>query len=148
MTKYVLDDEPAQDQLDLLLDFYDVEVEEIEETAAYYNDGEDDVQRAIKGACKRLKRFIRKGLVEVTEENGLTITQRLKCPIGNLERVTYRVIDGQAKQEMRWAKENDFYGKIYYLMGALSKIPANTIAKFKAVDSAVVECLGAIFLTA
>jgi hypothetical protein len=143
-----ISDEVAQQQLDLLLDFYEIEIGDVEKEAEFYDEGGDEVQKAIKGACDRLKRYIRKGLVEINETDGLTIVQYLRCPDGEFSTVSYRVIDGIAKQEMRWAKENDFYGKIYYLMGSLSKKSASIIAKFRGVDSSVVECLGAIFLTA
>lgn len=144
---FKLSEEVAQEQLNLLLEFYAIEVADVQDLQAYYAE-DDAVQKAIRGSCDRLKRFIRMGLLEITDENGLTVIQRLRCPVGEMSAVSYRIIDGMAKQEMRHARENDFYGKIYYLMGALSKTPANVIAKFRAVDSSVVECLGAVFLTA
>jgi hypothetical protein len=148
MSKDVISEENAQDQLELLLDFYEIEINDVDKEVAFYAEDTDSVQEATKGACDRLKRYIRKGLLEITDTEGLTITQNLRIPIGDINKLSYKIIDGAAKQEMRFAKEKDFYGKIYYLMGALSKKPANVISKLKGVDSSVVECLGAIFLTA
>lgn len=144
MSKYVLDEEPAQDQLDLLLDFYEIELEDFEE----FKSEDDRVEQAMRSACKRLKRFIRKGLIEITAENGLTIIQHLRFSKGETTQLIYRIMDGKAKMQMQKAREDDFYGKLYCLMGSLANVNANQISQFKGVDSSVVECLGAVFLTA
>lgn len=137
---YKIAAEPAQEQLELLLDFYDIEVP---------GDGElDDVQKAAKTSIKKLKRYIRMGLVEITEADGLTVIQHLKHSKGDTKTITYGVCDGKAKMAMAKAGEKDHSGKIYQLMGSLSNLSADSLSRLIAVDSNVVECLGAVFLTA
>lgn len=144
--------ENAQAQLDLLLDYYLIDVQDVDQTDDFYtkNSKKDDVEEGKRSACKRLLRYIQHGLIEVTNDNGLTVTQRLRTPVGEISQLSYRVIDGKAQREMRWADDNDYMGKIYCLMGALSSVPdgANTISKFSGPDIGAVQCLGMIFLTA
>jgi hypothetical protein len=145
MTKnYVLDEQPAQDQLDLLLDFYDIEIEDFED----FKSPDARVQEAMRSAVKRLLRYIRKGYIEITSDNGLTITQRLKFPKGETTELHYQIMTGKAKMQMKNADEDDFYGKIYCLIGSLTNIGATSISSLVGTDSSVAECLGAIFLTA
>jgi len=145
MTKnYVLDEQPAQDQLDLLLDFYDIEIADFSD----FKSPDARVQEAMRSAAKRLLRYIRRGYIEITTENGLTITQRLKFPKGETTELHYQIMTGKAKIQMKRADEDDFYGKIYCLVGSLTNLPEGSISSLIGVDSSVVECLGAIFLTA
>jgi hypothetical protein len=146
--------EVAQDQLKRLLDFYLIELDDVDETEdgvkkveSLYKKEEDDAEKATKSACSRLLRYIQHGLVEVTDENGLTVKQHLRFPIGNLETLTYKVVTGNAQREMRHAADNDIVGKICCLMGALSNVSGDTLRKFSGPDIGVLQCLGAVFLT-
>ncbi len=135
--------ENAEPQLQLLLDFYGIETEDFDE----YNDEDDKMKYITKQACKRMLRYILKGLVEIKEEDdGVIVTQYLK--LGGDEPLVYGVVTGRAKMEMRHAKENDYSGKIYYLLGSLCKKGFRVIASLKGIDSTVAECIGAIFLMA
>jgi ActR/RegA family two-component response regulator len=139
MIPIVIDEEPAQDQLDLLLDFYDIEVDELDE--------DDDVEKATLKAIKKIKKYIMKGLIEISEDDGLTVIQHLHHSKGETKQISYGVITGHAKIAMSKAAERDYSGKVYQVMGSLSSnISAESIARLKGVDLAVVECLGAIFL--
>jgi hypothetical protein len=138
--KYQISAEAAQDQLDILIEYYDMDFE-------VENDS-DDVQKAAAAAVEKLKRYIRLGRVEITDTDGLTVIQHLKYSKGDTKSIPYRVCDGRAKMAMSKAGEKDYSGKIFQLMGSLANVPASSLEKLTAVDSNVVECLGAVFLTA
>lgn len=140
MSKYKVSEEVAQDQLDLLIDYYDIDLD-------MKNDA-DDVQRAALAAVEKLKRYIRLGRVEITADDGLTVIQHFKYSKGETTSISYRVCDGKAKMAMSKAGEKDYSGKIYHLMASLGNVSPGDLAKLQAVDSNVVECLGAVFLTA
>ncbi len=147
MTK--ISKENAEAQLQLLLDYYLIDVEDVQKSDEFYK-RKDDLEEAKKTSCDRLLKYIQHGLIEITTENGLTVTQRLRTPIGEMDRITYGIISGKDQREMRHAKDdNDHVGKIFCLMGALGKVPggANTIAKMSGPDIGALQCLGMIFLT-
>jgi hypothetical protein len=134
----VISEEAAQQQIDLLLDFYDIDLDESED--------EGDIGKAMQMAVKKLTRYIRKGLVEINDSDGLQVIQHLKHSRGETKTISYGIVDGKSKMAMSKAGEKDYSGKIYHLMGSLANIPASSISQLQAVDSNVVECLGAIFL--
>lgn len=143
MSKFVIDKEPAQDQLDLLLDFYEIELDDFED----FSSDDDKVQEAMRTACKRLLRFIMKGYVEITNDDGLTIIQHLKFSRGETKEIQYRIINGKAFMSMKRAHEKDFFGRMYCLLGSLANVPAEKISEFRGADASVATCLGAVFLT-
>lgn len=145
MTK--ISKENAETQLQLLLDYYLIETKDINQSESFYQQ-EDDLEKAKKSSCDRLIRYIQHGLIEITDENGLTVTQRLRKPIGELTQLVYKTVTGNAQREMRWAADNDYIGKICCLMGALASVSADVISKFEGPDAGAVQCLGMIFLTA
>lgn len=144
MSKYVLDEQPAKDQVDLLLDYYDIELEDFDD----FKNEDARIQEAMRSAIKRLIRYVRKGYVEVTSDKGLTVIQRLKVPKGETTQIVYGIMSGKSKMAMQKAKEDDFYGKIYCLMGSLSNTSKEAISSLTGTDVSVAECLGAVFLTA
>lgn len=147
MTK--ISKENAEAQLKLLLDYYLIDIEDVQKSDEFYK-RKDDLEEAKKTSSDRLLRYIQHGLIEITDENGLTVTQRLRSPIGELTQIVYGIITGEVQREMRHAKEDhDYVGKIFCLMGALGKVPggANTIAKMSGPDIGAVQCLGMFFLT-
>ncbi len=68
--KNLFSEEVAQDQLDILTDFYDVDLE----------DEDDSGTKRI--AKKRILRAIRQGRLTITAQDGVTVTQVLKNPPG------------------------------------------------------------------
>ena len=133
--KYILTKENAKNELQKMLDYYEIEIDELED---------DDLKKAIQQGYDRLVKAVRLGRLEVKIENGIKIIQKLRDGTKTIE---YREIDGKAKTEMAGKKVDDNYGKAYALMGALSGLGEGAIKNLKGVDLSLAEVLGLIFLS-
>jgi plasmid stabilization system protein ParE len=132
--KYLVTKDVAKNELKKMLDYYEIDIDEIEEK---------DLKRAIKGGMDRLIKAVRLGRLEIKLEDGIKIIQTLR----NGEKITYREIDGTAKMEMAGKNADDYYGKSYALMGSLSGLGESAIKALKSVDLSLAEVLGLIFLS-
>lgn len=127
-----LSEEVAQDQLDILTDFYDVDL-----------DNSEDASKKV--AKKRLLRAIQQGRVVITVQNGLTITQTLKNPPGDVTEINYRIIKGSDRARMEKIAGDNAYERMYTLAG-IASIGAKAIKSLHGADLAVAEGLSIIFL--
>ncbi len=134
--KYKISEESAQVQIDLLLDCGAVEIEDITS---------EDLKHAISSSLNVLRRAVRRGLLEIKIENGDTqiIQHLIKIPGKS---ITYKEMDGQAKIEMGKVTEDNPYYKAFALLGFLSGLGADGIAKLKGADLSLAESLSAVFL--
>jgi Glu-tRNA(Gln) amidotransferase subunit E-like FAD-binding protein len=132
--KYTLAKELAENELQKMLDYYEIDIDEIEDK---------ELKKAIKAGYDRLIKAVRLERLQVITENGIKIIQTLKS---NKSTVEYREIDGKSKMAMAGKDEKDYYGKSYALMGSLSGLGENAISNMKGVDLSLVETLGMIFL--
>jgi hypothetical protein len=132
--KYKLSKETAQAELQKMLDYYEIDIDEIEDK---------ELKKAIKAGYDRLIKAVRLERLQVITEDGIKIIQKLKS---NGSTVEYREIDGKSKMAMAGKDEKDYYGKSYALMGSLSGLGENVISNMKGVDLSLVETLGMIFL--
>lgn len=131
--KYKLAEKPAKGQLESMLDYYEIDIDEIEDK---------EVRRAVKSGYNRLIKAIRLGRLEIKIDGGFKVTQTTR----NNEVIEYREIDGDSKVAMSTKEEKDWYGKSYALMGSLSGVGESGIRKLKGVDLSLAEVLGMIFL--
>lgn len=131
--KFKLAEKPAKAQLQSMLDYYEIDLDDIEEK---------EVKRAIKSGYKRLIKAIRLGRLEIKIEGGFKVIQTTR----NGTKIEYREIDGDSKVAMSTKEEKDWYGKSYAMMGALSELGESAICKLKGVDLSLAEVLGMIFL--
>lgn len=143
MTDEVLSQEVAEEQIQTLLDYYDIDFEDP-------NLDEDEL-RAAKSAARKLTRAVRKGGVEIKEEDdGLAVYITLRHPPKNVTNpVRFREIDGKAKIAMKDVKSaTDYHGRIYKMMANLSSdaLSYPKVIALKGTDLATVECLGLLFL--
>lgn len=136
MNEYKLSEKNAREQLELVLDFYDIDIDDIDNKTA---------RQALKGAIKKLVKAIRKGFLEVKpdEDDVPVIIQHLR----NNEILEYKEIEGKNKSEMKNADANDEYGKIYALVGSMTKIGLGGVKNVKGKDLSILECLGLLFLS-
>lgn len=132
--KNQLSEEVANDQLQIFFDYYDIEVET----------GTEEQKKAIETAQRKLSRAIQKGLLTITDENGVTVIQTLLYPPGECSTLTYKKISGQSRLAMK-DKGNE-YTKMYSLLGYLSGLPINAIAKLEGQDLSTAEYLAVLFL--
>ena len=131
--KYKLSKESALNELNKMLDYYEIDIEEIED---------EQLKAGINAAMGRAIKAVRLGRLQVKVENGIEVIQTTRSG----EVIKYREIDGEAKTSMAGKKSDDHYGKSYALMGSLSGLGESAIKKMKGVDLSLVEVLGMIFL--
>lgn len=133
--KYILTKKNAENELEKMLDYYEIDIDEIEDK---------ELRKAIRQGYDRLIKAVRLGRLEIKLDNGIEIIQTLRS---NNSKITYKEIDGVAKTQMAGKDEKDYYGKSYALMGSLSELGEDVIKKMKGVDISLVEVLGMIFLS-
>lgn len=134
--EFKLSYEVAEDQLKQLFDYYDLAID----------DQLESQKVVLEAASKRLIKAIRRGNLEISMDDGLTVTQNLVRPPGGVNTIKYRVVDGRSKTAMADKKETDQYGKIYAVMGSLSGIGEAGIKGLTGQDLSIVETLGIVFL--
>jgi hypothetical protein len=135
MEKIIISEKNARQQLESMLDYYEIDIDDIEEK---------EVKRAIKSGYKRIVKAIMRGRLEIKIEDGtIKVIQHTRS---GRETITYNEIDGKAKTAMAAKDEKDWYGKSYALMGALSELGESAISSMKGVDVSLAEVLGMIFL--
>ena len=137
-TKFKIQDEPAQKQLDILLDYYDIDLD----------DESEKMREAVKSSISKVKKCIMRGFVEITEgKSGPIINHKMQNSEGD-QTVTYATMTGNNKLEMDKKEIKESYGRNYALMASLAGMAPDTIRKFKGIDLSIVESLGVIFLLA
>ena len=132
--KNLLSEEVAQDQLDILTSFYDVDLE----------DDEDSGTKRI--ARNRLLRAIRQGRLTITSQDGLTVTQILKNPPGEISDINYKIITGAERSRTEKIANDNAYEKMYVLVGMASGLGVKAIKSLYGADLAAIEGLSVVFL--
>jgi hypothetical protein len=134
-----ISEEPAAKAFESLCEFYDIDFEDIED---------ESVRTSLESAKKKIVRAIRKGRIEIKDEDGVPIIyQHIARPIKNIDSpIRYRELDGRSKIAMKDTKSTDLHGKLYSFMGGLSGLGQAKIALLKGVDISLVECFGLFFL--
>lgn len=128
--EYKLSEESAKEQLDLLLDFYDVDLFSVDKTG--------EMKETIE---RKLVNAIRQGKLEIenTSEEFL-VKQNLR----NGKQFVYHELTGMAKVQMERFKGQT--ERLYGLLAILSKKPITEIQKFSGSDVSIAEYLALIFL--
>ena len=127
-----LSEDNAQEQLNQLLDYYEIDLDDVP----------DKEKSSYDIVGKKLVKFIRQGRLEIKTEDGIQCIQTLR---NGTTTIIYKELNGKAKTAMGTKGAEDGNGRIYALMGALSDGEA-TILQLKGPDLSLVECLGAVFL--
>jgi len=135
MSKNVISRESAEEQIDVLLEYYDLDDDDI---------GNAEKESGLDMTKHKLIKHIMKGRLEISEsEDGLSVIQHLRS---GKEDMTYQEICGRHKIQMKNNSQDDWFGKMYSLVGSMTGVGSKAIENLKGVDMSVCECLGAIFL--
>lgn len=142
MSETMISEEMAIQQLNLVLDYYDIDPDDFKDLQVDDNSAVIAYERIIS----KLKKAIKRGKLEIKEDdNRPFITQYLDRELkGNVKELRYKPITGNAKMEMDKYKENT--GKLYGLLGVLSGVSKTEIQKLEGRDLALAEYIGALFL--
>lgn len=122
-------EDSAREQLNLLLDFYDVDLSLV---------GDGTLKILVE---RKLIKAITQSQLEITNTaEGFLVTQTLR----NGTQFVYRELNGMAKVQMDRFKGQ--HERLYGLLAMLSKKPIEQIQKISGPDLAIAEYLGLIFL--
>lgn len=135
-----LSKEDAETQLQILLDYYEIDIDDVKVT---------DAKNGLEQTIDKTVKHIRRGRLEITSgEKTLKVIQTMQQGKGGetSEKIEYGILKGETKMAMRDKKGEDFHGRLYAMMASLGNISENDIKKFEGLDLSVVECLGALYL--
>ena len=135
---YILSKEAAENVLESLFDFLEIDVDEIEDPK---------LKDMIKSSRGRLIKAIRKGRIEIKTDGGFRVIQHLRFDEKKENSLVFKVPGAIAKKAMADKKPEDFNGRIYAMMGSACGLGEAAIDKLDPVDLSTVEVLGAIFLS-
>jgi hypothetical protein len=146
MVECIISEELAEEQLELLFDYYDLDIDD-------YSDIEIDGSRpdvALKVSKKKLIKSIRKGRLEISSDsdNGLSVVQKLVGKYKDRTELKYKPLTGRAKTEQSKFKGDDHHGRMYAMLGVMCGQGASAILSLEGPDLSTAECLGGLFLLA
>lgn len=131
--KYKLSEDAAREQMQKLLDSYDIDANDLE-----IENGPEWVATVIN----RLVRAIRAGHVEVLD-NG-EVKHNLVVPKGDAVDITYRRLNGNAIKMADKAKGT--FEAHCALMGSLGNVGATAMAQLDPVDMSIFQRLAQLFM--
>jgi len=133
--KMILSEEVAQQQLDVLVDWYDVDPKDFDKGTE---------KSSAKSSCKKILNGIKKGRLTIEiKDDTIVIIQK----IGKAgEELKYRELEGKHKLAMDKADEE--YAKMFALIGSITGIGSGGIAKLKGADLSLAEALGTLLFLA
>jgi hypothetical protein len=147
MSKYSLskttpkvNEEAAQASLMELLEFYRVDVDDIEDAAQ--KGGAESILNKLKGA------YMRGAIENLRDDKGFQIVQHLEAPPADVKAITYSELKGIHKLAMDGYKETETVHRQHALLGSLSGLGAPAIKTLAACDLSVAECLAFVFFSA
>lgn len=136
--KYVLSKDAAEKVIEDMFDYLEIDIDEIEEK---------DTKDMIKKNIGRVIKAVRLGRLEIKHDGGFKVIQHLRNDTDKKNSLEFKVPGAIAKKAMADKNPNDFYGRIYAMMGSACGLGEAAIDKLDPIDLSVVEVLGAIFLS-
>jgi hypothetical protein len=134
----LISDESAREQLETLMDFYDIDKDDIE-----IEEGPEAVQTLMNG----LIRAIRKGRLEIkTDSDGqLLVTQHLQHAPGDINTVEYNVVGQKARLAMDRVKSTKEQERMCAFMGSLSGLGVQGVSSLVGADMGTMNRLATLF---
>lgn len=137
MSEFVCSKEVARDNLDELLEYYDIHKEDLA-----IEQGPESMQTLLNG----LVRSIRKGRLKIEMDGSdLKVIQSLQFPPGEIKELTYGVVTQAARMEMDKINGNKEQERMVAFMASLSGATDKVISKLKAVDMGTMNRLATVF---
>lgn len=133
-----ISEESAVEQLDILLEFYDIDKNDIE-----IEEGPEAVQTLMNG----LIRAIRKGRLEikVDSDGKLLVTQHLQHAPGDIDVVDYNIVGQKARLAMDRVKSTKEQERMCAFMGSLSGLGIQGVSNLVGADMGTMNRLATLF---
>lgn len=136
--KIIISEEVARDQIQQLLDYYDIDQNDIVV---------DQGPEAVETVLNRLIRAIRKGYLEVSiSGDTIKVIQHLQKPMGDVSTIEYSELMAKHKLAMDGIGDNKGNARMHALMASLASVPAESFRGLKGVDLSVMERLAVLFM--
>lgn len=144
---FVLSQEVAEDQLMLLLDFYEIYEDDL---------GSDAEKDAVETASNKVLIAIRKGLLTFNEDGTFiqtleSKTRKKKSKTEKPTTIEYGVLTGKAKTQNKYKKDESEDAmrtrRLYSMMGSLANMGSEDMMELSATDLSVMECVGFLLST-
>ena len=134
----VISEESAKEQLETLMDFYDIDKDDIE-----IEEGPEAVQTLMNG----LIRAIRKGRLEIKVDSDslLLVTQHLQYAPGDINTVEYNVVGQKARLAMDRVKSTKEQERMCAFMGSLSGLGVQGVSSLVGADMGTMNRLATLF---
>jgi len=137
-SSFKLSEESATACVRELLDFYHLNVGDIEDPAS---------KNSFELSLNKLQNAYRRGALENKMEKGsLKIIQHLDHAPGDLKEITYDELQGKYKPAMDAYESKETYKRQFALLGALSGLGQLAIESLRGTDLSIAECLSFFFL--
>ena len=129
--------EPATAVLEMLLDYYEIDKNDIE-----IEQGPEAMQTLFNGLIKA----IRRGRLEISVESGdIKVVQHLRFPPGDVKEIVYGVVGQTARMAMDKIKSTAEQERMCAFMGSLADLPGGSLSKLKGVDMGTMNRLATVF---
>lgn len=133
---FVLSEEAAQEQLERILDFYEIDRADLPE----------DQKVAYDSSTKGILKGFRLGRLDIIEnDKGFQIKQILRSPPGDINEIVYGEIGARAKRSMDGIKVDNQYRRMYTFLGSASGLGCKAIESLKGADLSLAESLAIFF---
>ena len=135
-----ISEDVASDLFKKLTDYYDID------PADYGNN--KNLKDSFEFISNRLRRAIRKGDIEVIEEDGTPIIYQnlVKPPKGIGKRIRYKELDGNCRAGVKDADNGNMRNQM--LVAAMIGEDTATILQFRGKDLSIAEYIASFFMTA
>jgi hypothetical protein len=138
MKKNIISEENARAQVQTFLDYYEINLEDVKNTEA---------KNGLDSTIDKVVKQIMLGKIEIREEaDTIIVNQHLKKPMGEIKIIEYAELGGKHKVAMKDKGANDFYGRLYAMLGSISGLGETAIVGLKGTDLSACEALGVLYL--
>ena len=136
--KLIISEESAIEQLEVLMEFYDIDKNDIE-----IEEGPEAVQTLMNG----LIRAIRKGrlVIKLDSDQKLVVTQHLQHAPGDIAVVDYSVVGQKARLAMDRIKSTKEQERMCAFMGSLSGLGVQGVSGLVGADMGTMNRLATLF---
>lgn len=140
-----LSEESAKAQLELFLDWYGMDYEEM------FGSDSTAPEAAKEAVSKRIFKRLRQGYFEVKEEESkgemtLVVVQHLDKPVHGKKELKYKEIKGSHRSSVKVSQGENETAQMYHFLGAVTGEGKSFFDSLRGVDIGVADMIGYLFL--
>jgi len=136
MSENKISRESAELQIQEMFDYFLLDKEDI---------ANEEGEEVLNTVMNMLTRGIQKGLLEITTEDGLKVTQHLKQEIDGISKIEYIDKVAKAKIAMGTSKSKNAQLRMNEFMSTLGDVPVQVLAKMQGADLTIFGRVALVF---